>query len=62
MEGRLDLTTKGTAERIIEAALQLISEKGYTAHHPCDNRHCHNRCRSETCPNSIIQISDGLCC
>lgn len=25
------LTTKGTAERIIEAALQLISEKGYTA-------------------------------
>ncbi|AJK88350.1 TetR/AcrR family transcriptional regulator [Lysinibacillus fusiformis] len=25
------MTTKGTAERIIEAALQLISEKGYTA-------------------------------
>lgn len=25
------LTTKGTAQRIIEAALQLISEKGYTA-------------------------------
>ncbi|WP_230875109.1 TetR/AcrR family transcriptional regulator [Lysinibacillus cavernae] len=25
------LTMKGTAERIIEAALQLISEKGYTA-------------------------------
>lgn len=25
------LSTKGTAERIIEAALQLISEKGYTA-------------------------------
>ncbi len=31
MEGSLCLTTKGTAERIIEAALQLISEKGYTA-------------------------------
>lgn len=27
----MSLTTKGTAERIIEAALQLISEKGYTA-------------------------------
>ncbi|MFJ7919041.1 TetR/AcrR family transcriptional regulator [Lysinibacillus fusiformis] len=25
------MTTKGTAERIVEAALQLISEKGYTA-------------------------------
>jgi len=25
------LTTKGTAERIVEAALHLISEKGYTA-------------------------------
>ncbi|WP_197278873.1 TetR/AcrR family transcriptional regulator [Lysinibacillus sp. ZYM-1] len=31
MKGSLFLTTKGTAERIIEAALQLISEKGYTA-------------------------------
>ncbi|WP_419719861.1 TetR/AcrR family transcriptional regulator [Lysinibacillus fusiformis] len=31
MKGSLGLTTKGTAERIIEAALQLISEKGYTA-------------------------------
>ncbi len=31
MKGSLCLTTKGTAERIIEAALQLISEKGYTA-------------------------------
>jgi AcrR family transcriptional regulator len=30
-KGSLGLTTKGTAERIIEAALQLISEKGYTA-------------------------------
>lgn len=30
-KGSLCLTTKGTAERIIEAALQLISEKGYTA-------------------------------
>jgi len=31
MEGSMFLTTKGTAQRIIEAALQLISEKGYTA-------------------------------
>lgn len=31
MKGSLCLTTKGTAERIIVAALQLISEKGYTA-------------------------------
>lgn len=31
MEGRIALTTMGTAERIINAALQLISEKGYTA-------------------------------
>ena len=31
MKGSLCLTTKGTAERIIEAGLQLISEKGYTA-------------------------------
>lgn len=31
MKGSMSLTTKGTAERIIEAALQLISEKGYTA-------------------------------
>uniref|UniRef100_UPI004048AA85 TetR/AcrR family transcriptional regulator n=1 Tax=Lysinibacillus sp. FSL H8-0500 TaxID=2921393 RepID=UPI004048AA85 len=31
MKGSIFLTTKGTAERIIEAALQLVSEKGYTA-------------------------------
>lgn len=31
MEGSMFLTTTGTAQRIIEAALQLISEKGYTA-------------------------------
>jgi AcrR family transcriptional regulator len=31
MEGRILLSTKDTAERIIEAALQLVSEKGYTA-------------------------------
>lgn len=31
MKGRILLTTKETAERIIDAALQLISEKGYTA-------------------------------
>ncbi len=31
MKGSMFLTMKGTAERIIEAALQLISEKGYTA-------------------------------
>lgn len=31
MKGSFVLTTKGTAERIIDAALQLISEKGYTA-------------------------------
>ena len=31
MEGRILLATKETAERIIDAALQLISEKGYTA-------------------------------
>ncbi|WP_445299974.1 TetR/AcrR family transcriptional regulator [Lysinibacillus sp. FSL K6-0232] len=31
MKGSIYLATKGTAERIIEAALQLVSEKGYTA-------------------------------
>ncbi len=31
MKGRILLSTKGTAERIIDAALQLVSEKGYTA-------------------------------
>lgn len=31
MKGSIYLATKETAERIIEAALQLVSEKGYTA-------------------------------
>ena len=31
MKGSVLLTTKKTADRIIDAALQLISEKGYTA-------------------------------
>lgn len=31
MKGRTLLSTKSTAERIIDAALQLVSEKGYTA-------------------------------
>jgi len=31
MKGSIFLSTKGTAEKIIEAALHLISEKGYTA-------------------------------
>ncbi len=31
MKGSIFLSTKGTAEKIIEAALHLVSEKGYTA-------------------------------
>ncbi len=31
MKGRTLLSTKSTAEKIIDAALQLVSEKGYTA-------------------------------
>lgn len=31
MKGRIRLATKETAERIIEAAIQLVSEKGYNA-------------------------------
>ncbi|MFJ7732488.1 TetR/AcrR family transcriptional regulator [Lysinibacillus sp. NPDC097231] len=31
MKGSIFLSTKNTAERIIEAALHLVSEKGYTA-------------------------------
>jgi len=31
MKGSIVLTSKGTAEKIIEAALHLVSEKGYTA-------------------------------